>query len=198
MAKGDITLGITPDGKILAAPWYNDNPERHTWESLDKFQPRKSSFVIFNGEAFLGVPGYKSFPMEKPKAELYSLAVRDADSFVANGFVVRARQAAASPAEILDFIRNFKGAEEPFLTGCCYWFAFILQERFGGQMLYFQSPGHFVQKIDGRLYDVTGDVTENFTNEHPPVVWAGLHSTDSSLYRCVLRDCIDKQGEFSD
>ena len=31
---------------------------------------------------------------------------------------------------ILDFIDRFKGSEEVFLHGCCYWFAHILNDRF--------------------------------------------------------------------
>ena len=39
--------------------------------------------------------------------------------------------------EILSFISEFAKAREPFMTGCCYWFAWILQERFcGGEILY--------------------------------------------------------------
>lgn len=191
-AKG-TSLDTTADGCFLTTPWYNDNPERHTWETLDKILPRNSSFVCFNGECFLGVPGYKQLPKQVPKTKLYSLAVRDADNFIASGFVVRARQETASQEEILAFIRNFKGAETTFLTGCCYWFAFILQERFGGQMLYYPAPGHFVQEIGGCLYDVTGDVTQAFANEHPPVIWKDVPGSDISWYRYVLNDCVDKQ-----
>lgn len=39
--------------------------------------------------------------------------------------------------EILSFISEFAKARETFMTGCCYWFAWILQERFcGGEILY--------------------------------------------------------------
>lgn len=65
---------------------------------------------------------------------------------------------------ILDFIERFKGSERTFLHGCCYWFAFILKERFGSEypveILHEPVEGHFVSRIGGRLYDVRGDVTD--------------------------------------
>lgn len=65
---------------------------------------------------------------------------------------------------VLRFISLFKGAEAPFLHGCCYWFAAILEARFKGSVLYASPPGHFVCQILNRLYDVTGDVTEAYGN----------------------------------
>lgn len=69
-------------------------------------------------------------------------------------------------ATILNFIQNLKGSEKVFLNGCCYWFAFILQERFGGNMMYEPVINHFIQEIGGRLYDASGDVTEQYTTEY--------------------------------
>ena len=47
-------------------------------------------------------------------------------------------------ATILDFISHFKDAQDTFLYGCCYWFAFILNERFGGTTMYLPVENHFV------------------------------------------------------
>ena len=64
---------------------------------------------------------------------------------------------------VLDFIRNFKGSEDTFLNGCCYWFAFILCNRFPeAVMMYDPVINHFVTQIDGRLYDITGEVTQEY------------------------------------
>lgn len=95
-------------------------------------------------------------------------------------------------ATILAFIQNFKGSEEVFLNGCCYWFAFILQERFGGNMMYEPVINHFVQEIGGRLYDVSGDVTEQYTTEYL-MFWADMEGSYPSLYRRIIRDCIRKE-----
>ena len=61
-------------------------------------------------------------------------------------------------AEILSFIRNFRGAESVFLNGCCYWFAAILNARFPQMGYIFYNPvdNHFAWKYDGVYYDVTG------------------------------------------
>ena len=75
--------------------------------------------------------------------------------------------------EVLEFIRRFKTyddvgiLEETFSRGYCYYFAVILQERFGGEILYDPIEGHFVTRIvdeDWRvhLYDITGDVTMKY------------------------------------
>ena len=95
-------------------------------------------------------------------------------------------------AEILGFIQNFKGSKDVFLNGCCYWFAFILQERFGGNMMYEPVENHFVQEIGRRLYDVSGDVTEEYTSEHL-MFWDDMESYDASLYQRLLRDCVRKE-----
>jgi len=86
-----------------------------------------------------------------------------------------------SAATVLDFISNFKNAQDTFLYGCCFWFAFILQERFGGTMMYEQVENHYVQEIDGRLYDVSGDVTEQYGASKWLVSWVDIEQRDPSL-----------------
>lgn len=52
---------------------------------------------------------------------------------------------------------------ETFTGGYCYWFAVILSERFvGSHIQYDPIEGHFVTEIGGRLYDIRGDVTEQY------------------------------------
>lgn len=71
--------------------------------------------------------------------------------------------------EPMQFINHFhnisksQNIDEVFTCGCCYWFARILCERFqGAKLMYDQLENHFVAKINGRLYDITGDVTEQY------------------------------------
>ena len=61
-------------------------------------------------------------------------------------------------AEILDFIRNFRGAESVFLNGCCYWFAAILNARFPqmGYIFYNPADNHFAWRYMNSYYDATG------------------------------------------
>jgi len=73
--------------------------------------------------------------------------------------------------KVLDFIRQFKSynkeevLENTFLKGFCYYFSIILQERFGGEILYEPVEGHFIIKIDDRYYDIRGDVTYMYCNK---------------------------------
>ena len=73
--------------------------------------------------------------------------------------------------EVIKFIGHFSTdgvkprAEvlDCFLNGNCYWFAFILQERFkneGAEIVIDYVWNHFGTRIMGRVYDITGDVTE--------------------------------------
>lgn len=54
---------------------------------------------------------------------------------------------------------------EAFTSGCCYWFAYILAARFGQQygaeIVTDYVANHFATRIGGRVYDITGDVTDN-------------------------------------
>lgn len=50
-----------------------------------------------------------------------------------------------------------------FTCGCCYWFAFILCNRFPEAVIMYDPViNHFVTQIDGRLYDITGEVTQEY------------------------------------
>lgn len=77
--------------------------------------------------------------------------------------------------DILGFIGRFtttydgcgerEQVRECFLLGCCYWFAYILSARFSyfdPEIVFDDAKAHFACKIDGRVYDITGDVTEGY------------------------------------
>ncbi len=71
--------------------------------------------------------------------------------------------------KVIQFIGHFNGSEDVFLHGCCYWFAEILEQRFfvesKAAIKYEPVEGHFVTEIDGKLYDVRGDVTEMYSGK---------------------------------
>ena len=46
--------------------------------------------------------------------------------------------------------------EYTFYRGYCYWFAFILAERFKGTIWFNPKIVHFATKIDNDMYDVDG------------------------------------------
>ena len=76
--------------------------------------------------------------------------------------------------------------DEVFTKGCCFWFADILCKRFpnNSRLMYDQVANHFVAEIDGRLYDITGDVTDTYSVEP----WDELN--DDLLKARIIRDCI--------
>lgn len=109
----------------------------------------------------------------------------------------RAAEAAADPmAEIVMFIGRFltdgdhvrNEVVECFTMGCCYWFAYILAARFGAQygaeIVIDYTVGHFGTRIRGRVYDITGDVTEG----HKWEPWA--ECPDPNQQQRIIEGCI--------
>lgn len=95
--------------------------------------------------------------------------------------------------EVLGFISRFtaKGCRgeviDAFRNGCCFWFAKTLRDRFVGcdpVIMYDQIENHFGTMIDDRVYDITGDVTDEFR-------WMAFSKLgDKSLLDRLVRDCI--------
>lgn len=95
---------------------------------------------------------------------------------------------------ILNFIKQFRvlGAEKCFAQGMCYWFAEILAKRFheaNPTIVYDVIDNHFGCEIEGRVYDITGEVTNSPYYWEP---WASIAQQDSLLAQRIKRDCIDK------
>lgn len=72
--------------------------------------------------------------------------------------------------DITSFICRFHGAsksiEDVFTQDCSYWFAAILFGRFirdGATIMYDKKSIRFGTRIRGRIYDITGDVTDKYT-----------------------------------
>ena len=58
------------------------------------------------------------------------------------------------------FTEHGPQVERCFCHGCCYWFAWVLTERFpGAEVVYDALSNHFAAQIGERVYDITGDVT---------------------------------------
>lgn len=110
--------------------------------------------------------------------------------------------------EVLDFISHFKGAEDTFLHGCCYWFAWILRERFNNHGFYvdiYHDPveGHFVARFieqnpdpyepldpnaESRFFDIRGDVTNLYNEEELENLWV-LELTENRRWGHLMCDC---------
>lgn len=91
--------------------------------------------------------------------------------------------------KIKEFIDNFHGAENVFLNGCCYWFAFILAERFGGDICYNQPDGHFATLIDGKVYDITGEI-----NKEGFIPLSEYKRFEPGLYQRLMKQCARKEN----
>lgn len=94
---------------------------------------------------------------------------------------------------VLNFIQQFRdfGTEDCFSHGMCYWFSKILQERFRYEqpvIVYDTIDNHFGCEILGKVYDITGDVTEKYDWEP----WNEVVHLDHLWARHVYRDCVDK------
>ena len=103
---------------------------------------------------------------------------------------------------ILNYIKQFRdlGAENCFANGMCYHFTVLLRKRFGSarcSIVYDQVANHFATLIEGRIYDITGDVTEN--KEYHWERWNDIRRKDPALEKRIRRDCILKipDGEQS-
>lgn len=98
---------------------------------------------------------------------------------------------------VLDFIKSFtyfgEAVSECFLCGNCYWFAVILCNRFSTEcrcyITYDVIANHFGCNIDGKVYDISGEVTKTYKWEK----WEWLvQNYDPLVIRRIYRDCINK------
>lgn len=95
--------------------------------------------------------------------------------------------------EVERFIRHFNnndGTVKTFTCGCCYWFAVILLIRFGNRdakIMYDRRINHFATMIEGRVYDITGDVTDEYEWD----LWDDVRLIDELDTKHIIRDCIN-------
>ena len=93
--------------------------------------------------------------------------------------------------EMESFLRRFHVSNDidvVFTNGCCYWFSLIIYERFredGAVVMYSTKSNHFGTKLsNGRVYDITGDVTDMYD-------WAPWELFDDELEKArIIRDCV--------
>ena len=94
--------------------------------------------------------------------------------------------------EILKFINEFQTKETMhlFTNKCCYWFAQILINRFGGEIWYSDVNYHFYAAIHitpnkRQLFDITG-LSSDLTAQ--PFMNYAIN--EPSYTRCVIRDSV--------
>ena len=97
--------------------------------------------------------------------------------------------------EVLTFITRFKepspaAAQDLFLYGDCYWFAYILTKRFPqGEIYYLPIANHFITKINGNYYDITGQITP----KEEVIKWNIFRVMEPLEAHRIERDCINKE-----
>lgn len=80
---------------------------------------------------------------------------------------------AVTSHEVEAFIKHFRAYDtgevtDTFRKGMCYWFAYMLSGRFlGAEIVYEPIEGHFLTQLNGRLYDIRGDVTDQYLGLRP-------------------------------
>ncbi len=93
---------------------------------------------------------------------------------------------------VMKFIDKFKEYDrhgevtDTFTSGCCYWFAKILCDRFfDAKLMYDRIENHFCAKIIDNLYDITGDVT----GKYDVIDWSQFDDdleSDRIVKQCIL------------
>ena len=98
---------------------------------------------------------------------------------------------------IEDFINQFRqfGTDvvDCFSNGMCYYFMCILRKRFGPfctTPMYDEVMNHFATMIDGRIYDITGDITDD--PKYKWERWTAVCVLDHRHSERIRRDCVDK------
>lgn len=80
-----------------------------------------------------------------------------------------------------------------FLHGFCYWFAFILSERFRGSIEYNPVLNHFATKVGDDLWDASGKVIGGGFEP-----WDAYKRIDPIHTQRIERDCIHLIGRRID
>ena len=71
----------------------------------------------------------------------------------------------ADVGKFLSVLHSSESVDEVFNSRCSYWCALILFWRFireGSKIMFDRAEHHFGTEIRGRVYDITGDVTEKY------------------------------------
>lgn len=95
-----------------------------------------------------------------------------------------------------NFIQQFRqfGTDvvDCFSCGMCFHFAWILKARFGPgpEVVYDPVINHFACRIDDRIYDISGDITDN--TEYKWETWATFKGKDQKETMRIVRDCVWK------
>ena len=107
--------------------------------------------------------------------------------------------------KVESFIAQMKGMfpeelETVFYRGYCYWFAFILAERFKGTIWFNSKIVHFATMIDNELYDIYGKVRLGICpitgledcSENYWTTWTEFQLDHQEAVKSIVSSCIKK------
>ncbi len=94
---------------------------------------------------------------------------------------------------ILSFINVFKSKypkeiTDVFYNGYCYYFALMLQARFGGELFFNPNLVHFAVLINGYLFDIRGKV--NLSDDKEWYNWEDFQRNNDVtkvIHSCILK-----------
>ena len=92
--------------------------------------------------------------------------------------------------EVLDFIKRRWSNSDHWLDGNCYWFSYILHNRFPQlEIFYLPIKGHFVvgDSHTKEFYDWTGKLEL----DEEPILFSELLYEDPVWYARLLKNCRD-------
>ena len=108
--------------------------------------------------------------------------------------------------KIENFINNMKKLfpeelESVFYRGYCYWFAFILAERFKGTIWFNPRIVHFATKIGNDMYDIYGKVRPGICpitgqedySESDWIEWSEFQINNHEAVESIVNSCIKKE-----
>lgn len=90
---------------------------------------------------------------------------------------------------IKDFNKMSNDLVEVFTKGYCYYFALILKSRFNGIICYLPVDNHFITYINGKYYDITGEVN---IDHQVLYTWDSYQVIEPLDSERIIRDCIVK------
>ena len=92
-------------------------------------------------------------------------------------------------SQIVDFIKRRFPEDSHWFDGNCYWFAFILAERFPHLTIVYEPvAGHFMVTDGQNYYDWTG-VVDMSKYYKAPIPLEEIKNSDPLWYQKIIRDC---------
>lgn len=185
---GELSMSLSDAAGKVQNIWIEDGTVKGIVDLLDTPNGMIAQTLLDNGCGLrLGV---RMLGTGDPETDEFRL-----DRIVDVG-ILPAPTKPVAESEILSFINGIynDGTRRVFTEGYCYWFAYILVERFrryaSACIMYNQVLGHFAASINNVLYDITGKIEDTEGWEK----WDEWRKNEPVYRKVVERDCILKRN----